>query len=198
MRCWSQYPKKKDSLLENCIISVNSDNKLNGDRNKAWAEYALHQVTNNHHKDDKGQNYRAFNKPKAEIVNPIIEQIVAEDKTEKTKNGNVLFYHQYDNEHFIMLIAKPTEDGNYMANLTDVSSAYQKGEMPAKLNPLGAAVDRDGLGGVFTSKSTNETIKPNFSTDVNTSRYSIIADSAYMQARTDGNEKQMRSLLESI
>ncbi|MBQ2282521.1 MAG: hypothetical protein II332_07135 [Kiritimatiellae bacterium] len=133
----------------------------------AWVEYALHQVTNNH-KDDKGQYYRAFNKPKVEIVNPIIGQIVAEDKTEISKDGRIIFYSQLDENSYVKVVANPTEEGNYRADLTNVSSVYQKGKVPAKLNPLGAAVDRDGLGGVFTSKSTNETSKPNSVDNVNT------------------------------
>lgn len=198
---YEKYAKTKILLSTNSYLFFAPDERTveryNGDRNKAWAEYALHQVTNNH-KDDKGQDYRAFNKPKVEIVNPIIEQIVAEDKTEISEDGRIIFYSQLDENSYVKVVANPTEEGNYRADLTNVSSVYQKGKMPAKLNPLGAAVDRDGLGGVFTSKSTNESIKPNFGTDVNTPRYSITAkeDAAYLDAVRKGDMETAQRMVD--
>jgi hypothetical protein len=127
--------------------------RYNGDRNLAWAEYAMHQVTNNH-EDGNGKMYRSYNKGKVEVVNPLLDKIVQEDNAEISARGNVLFYSQIDAARYAKVIASPTEEGNYRADLTDVSSVLEQGKMPAKLNPLGAAIGTDGLGGVFTSAPT--------------------------------------------
>lgn len=68
----------------------------------------------------------------------------------------------------------------------------------------GNAADVLIRGGLMSIHDVPETvgIKPNCVAGVNTqsekTRYSIAADSAYMQAHTEDNEEQMRSLLESI
>ncbi len=154
---FKKYAKMKIQLSTGAVLFFAPDEatleRNGGDKSAAWAEYALHQVTSNQ-TDKEGKNYRAYNKSKVEVVNPMLEKIVLEDKAEINKNGNVIFYSQLNDEAYAKVIAKPLEDGNYRADLSDVTSVYEKGKVPGKLNPLAEVVDKDGLGGVFTSKST--------------------------------------------
>ncbi len=154
---FKKYAKMKIQLSTGAVLFFAPDEatleRNGGDTSAAWAEYALHQVTSNQ-TDKGGKNYRAYNKSKVEVVNPILEKIVLEDKAEVNKNGNVIFYSQVEEKAFAQVIAKPLEDGNYRADLSDVTSVYTKGKVPDKLNPLVEVVDKDDLGGVFTSKST--------------------------------------------
>ena len=162
-RFYEKYAKTKIPLSTGAVMYFAPDARTlarhNGDRALAWAEYAIHQVSNN--KTDKnGKKYREYNREKVEIVDPNIAQIVAEDKVAIARNGNVMFYSQIDEDNFAYVVAHPTEDGNYRSDLTDVSSVYEKGKIPDKLNPLARVAAGDALGGVFTSEAANGNIIP--------------------------------------
>ncbi len=189
-RFYEKYAKAKIPLSTGAVMYFAPDARTlarhNGDRALAWAEYAIHQVSNN--KTDKdGKKYREYNREKVEIVDPNLEKIVADDKVQIVENGNVLFFSQLDDESYAKVIAKPAQNGNYRADLTDVSSVYQKGKIPDKLNPLARVAAGDGLGGVFTSEAANGNIVPQSGGDVK-GRSSVVSDADIAEARRQYNE----------
>lgn len=158
---FAKYSRMKIGLSTGAYLFFAPDERAvdrnGGDRSLAWAEYALHQVTNAR-TDKEGNRYRVFNREKVEVVNPQLEKIVREDKTEISEDGSVLFFSQLTNDTYAKVVARPVEDGNYRADLSDVTSVYGKGKIPGKLNPLAEVHDKGGLGGVFSPVSARGTI----------------------------------------
>lgn len=126
-----------------------------GNIDLAWAEYAIHAVTNGN-MDKDGKRYRTFGKEKVEKVNPLIEEIVAEDKV-VIEDNKALYFTQIDDGHIGRLVARP-ENGNLrIDDLMEVTSTYVgKRKIPDTAMPLVRAVEAWTARGDIPNPSTDK------------------------------------------
>ena len=130
--------------------------RYNGDMTKAWAEYAIHAVTNNQ-TDKDSKHFRSYGKEKVEVVMPLIPQIVAADQTSISR-GSAIYYFKIDEKHLARLVAQP-ENGNLrLDNLVEITATYARGKVPDATMPLVRAVEE------WTSRGDT----PDSTTDVTT------------------------------
>lgn len=125
----------------------------NGDVATAWAEYALHAVSNDA-VDDSGKHYRVFNQEKVDKVIPRIREIVDADQTTIVRDSKVAYHLQLDDKHFARLVARPEFGNLRVDDLVEVTTIYTRGKVPSASKPLSRAIEEWKAGGEPSLNST--------------------------------------------
>lgn len=141
-------------------------------RDEAWAEYAIHSVTNDRTRKD-GAHERAFNPAKASALKDI-ERILKEENVFVSLNDNtlekdsIIFVGSTETGRRIEVVTRLDEFGNVTADLTEVTVVTRdRGKKNPPTIPLSAAVEKVAQHqGAGFSPSTDENSKAIPNTDV--------------------------------
>lgn len=139
-------------------------------RDEAWAEYAIHSVTNDRTRKD-GAHERAFNPAKASALKDI-ERILKEENVFTSANeGNpsrnaIVFVGEIDEGNRIEIVTRLDEAGNINADLTEITTVVKnKKRKNPRLTSLAEAV-RAARQGTDYPPMTDENSKAIPNTDV--------------------------------
>lgn len=143
---FNRYAKMTLPLSTNGLLCFVPGDKTferyEGDNVKAWAEYAIHAVTNDNLDAATGKRYRVYSPAKVAKVNPIIPDIVADDKVViDDEKGRVVFVRKLE-DGVGRIVASPLNAGNLRADLGEVTNIFtSKKRLPDQLVSLRSAAE---------------------------------------------------------
>ena len=113
--------------------------RYDGDLALAWAEYAIHAVTNDN-ADASGKHFRTYGREKVEKVNPRIKEVVEADQT-IIDRGKAVYFKDVDDNHVARLVARPEHGDLRVDDFAEVTATYmRKKYAPSTTMPLARAI----------------------------------------------------------
>lgn len=142
-----------------CFIPPRKMSERNkGDTTNAWAEYAIHAVTNDC-KDSEGKHYRRYAKKKVLEVLPRIAEVVGNDLCEYLKARDAVVFYKRLDKGVAKVLARPIEGGNISADLSEVTGVYtSKTRLPVNLDTLEKTAEAGGVKGSLSLTSTKNIV----------------------------------------
>lgn len=170
-------------------------------RDEAWAEYAIHSVTNDRLRRD-GTHERAFNSVKASALKDI-ERILKEENVFPALNkdnakDSIIFFGIGESGKRIDIVTRLDEAGNIKADLTEITTvvrdAKRKSPRPMSLTEAVKAVEvHQGTG---YSPMTDGESKARSNTEVKYHLPGQAEDAAYLAAVEQGDMETARRMVE--